>query len=74
MSSIPKRDNNHEIQRTVSPVKYSWTLQGRVESNFLNFKSDENIALNRFPINYRDKIHEVNTHVATKWGIFLVRV
>ena len=33
-SKMISRDNNHEIQLTVSFVKYSWTLQGRVESNF----------------------------------------
>lgn len=30
-----------------------------------NLESDDNHAFNKFPISYRDEIHEVNTHVAT---------
>ena len=37
-------------------------------STFSNLESDDNRALNKFPISYRDEIHEVNTHVASVWG------
>ena len=37
-------------------------------STFSNLESDDNHAFHKFPIGYRDEIHEVNTRVATEWG------